>query len=244
MAVTESHPASFLLVHGSWHGAWCWDRLVPLLEERGHRVLAIDLPAHGQDTTSPFRATLGAYSECIQAAGAGLAEKPILVGHSMGGIAITQAASDAPDRFAGLVYLCAFVPLAGDSFIKLGVRDRESLVPVSVGLRISGPNIRRSRAQAVFYGDCSDEDAAGAIARLRPDPWRPLFHGLVERHPVNLPRGYVECTRDRAISISRQRAMAARGGIDRIATIETDHSPFLSRPRELASQLHDMTSIL
>lgn len=233
-----------MLIHGSWHGAWCWDRFVPRLRERGHRVAAIDLPAHGEDGTPSHRATLGAYSRCVQAAAAGLEEKPVLVGHSMGGLAVTQAAFDAPDLFAALVYLCAFVPLPGESLLQLARHDDDSLVPASIRFRPAGVRIRPERARAAFYEECSEADAAWATARLRPDPWLPLMQKPVERHPVTLPRGYIECVKDRAISLSRQRAMHGRLAFERIATLGTDHSPFLSAPEGLASELHDMAAQL
>ena len=78
-------------------------------------------------------------------------------------------------------------------------------------LSISGPRIVPERARAVFYGSCSEADAAWATARLRPDPPIPLLQRFVERNSHTLPRGYIECTEDRAISIERQRFMAGRG---------------------------------
>jgi len=234
---------TFLLVHGAWHGAWCWDRLVPALADRGHRGVAIDLPAHGEDLVPPWRASLRAYSRRVREAAAALAERPVLLGHSMGGLAISQAAADGPDEFAGLVYLCAFVPAPGESLASLGRLDRDSLVPKSVRLGWSGPRIRAARAKAVFYGSCSDADAQWAAARLRPDPWRPLVQGHRPQHPIRIPKVYVECTQDRAISLHRQRAMADRFEFERIVTMDTDHSPFLSRPDELAAHLAEVADL-
>ena len=97
--------ASFLLIHGSWHGAWCWERLLPPLRARGHTARAVDLPGHGEDRTPAWRIGLGSYARRIVDAAGALEVPPILVGHSMGGMAITQAAADAPTAFAGLVCL-------------------------------------------------------------------------------------------------------------------------------------------
>lgn len=101
--------ARFLLVHGSWHGAWCWRDVLPLLREMGHDAKAIDLPGHGDDTTPPSKVTLAAYSDAVIAA---MRPDTILVGHSMGGYPITAAAEKATQRVAHLVYLAAYVPLS------------------------------------------------------------------------------------------------------------------------------------
>ncbi len=235
--------ASFVLVHGSWHGAWCWEKVVPQLSDAGHEVIAIDLPAHGEDRTSPWLVSLGAYSRCIQRAVAGCAQKPILVGHSMGGMAITRAALDAPGEAAALVYVCAFVPLPGESLAGLGRQDPGSLVLASARIGLRTIHVRPEKATPLFYQCCSQEDAARAIERLRPDPWLPMLQKLKGKSVPVLPRGYIECTEDQAISLERQRAMVSRTPFDQIATIETDHSPFLSTPDELVRVLDGMAQL-
>jgi len=232
--------ATFLLVHGAWHGAWCWERLLPALAARGHHGVAIDLPDHGGDRGSPWSATLAHYAGRVRESAAALREPPVLLGHSMGGIVISQAATEGPGEFAALVYLCAFVPERGESLASLGRLDPSSLVPKSARLGLTGPRIRADRAKNVFYGSCSDEDARWASARLQVDPWLPLVQGFRPRHPIRVPRVYVECTQDRAISLDRQRAMRARFDFERVVTLDTDHSPFLSRPDELAAHLADI----
>jgi pimeloyl-ACP methyl ester carboxylesterase len=232
--------STFLLVHGSWHGAWCWERVAPLLEVEGHRVVAIDLPGHGADTTPFFRIGLGSYARRIEDAARELPEPPVLVGHSMGGAAITSAASRAPELYRALVYLCAFVPLPGDSVVRLAQEDLESQVPASIRRRVLSVRMRPGAAEPLFYGACSPEDAAGAAARLRPDPALPLFQKLGPGRPITAPRFYVACARDRALTIERQRAMASRAGIERVVSLDTDHSPFYSTPDELAHHLLDL----
>jgi pimeloyl-ACP methyl ester carboxylesterase len=168
--------------------------------------------------------------------------KPLVVGHSMGGAAITAAAVLDASAFSGLVYLAAFVPLAGDSVAALGARDTASLVPASVAPALGGLRVRPSRARALFYAECSEEDAAWATAQLRVDPLRPLFNRVRGDVASSLARAYVECTRDRAVSIGRQRAMLERAGIRQVFSMQTDHSPFLSAPEALAAHLDEFAS--
>src|SRR5580692_1596120 len=96
---------TFLLIHGAWHGGWCWRRVAPLLEPKGHQAVAADLPGHGADQTPTAPVTPESYTARICEIAGAQSEPVILVGHSMGGIAITQAAEDCPDKIRALVYL-------------------------------------------------------------------------------------------------------------------------------------------
>jgi pimeloyl-ACP methyl ester carboxylesterase len=234
---------TFLLVHGAWHGAWCWESLIPRLRDHGHRATAIDLPAHGEDRSSGYRATLGRYTRRVREAASRLDEPPWLVGHSMGGVSITQAAHDAPQAFAGLLYLCAFVPLPGDRMLALARQDPDTLVPRHATIRPWGVHFDPGGMEEVFCGTCLPQSARRAATRLCREPLLPMLQALRGEGPApgSLPRVYLECAQDRAISIGHQRHMAARAGIDRVVTLDTDHSPFLCAPTELALRLHEAT---
>ena len=95
--------ATYVLVHGAWHGAWAWDEVTPLLEAEGHTVDALDLPGHGDDRSPVSEMTLegnvNRILERIDAAG----EPVVLLGHSMGGMSVTQAAEHVPERISRLV---------------------------------------------------------------------------------------------------------------------------------------------
>jgi pimeloyl-ACP methyl ester carboxylesterase len=118
----------YVLVHGAWHGSWCWEKVVPLLSQAGHQVETLDLPGHGQDRT-PFREiTLAAYTKRVCATLDAQAEPVILVGHSMGGIVITQVAEERLEKIQTLVYLTAFLPQNGESLLQLARMNTDSLL--------------------------------------------------------------------------------------------------------------------
>src|SRR3954454_25062964 len=96
---------TFWLVHGAWHGGWCWERLAPELEARGAQVVAPDLPCEDVD------AGVSVYADVVDKA-LGEADDVVLVGHSLGGLTIPLVAARRPVR--RLVYLCAFVPTPGE----------------------------------------------------------------------------------------------------------------------------------
>ena len=97
---------TFVLIAGAWHGAWCWQKIVPLLEAQGHRVRIPDLPATGADTTDPAKVTLESWARFVAELLDAEPEPVILVGHSRGGVVISRAAEILPDKVRRLVYLC------------------------------------------------------------------------------------------------------------------------------------------
>jgi pimeloyl-ACP methyl ester carboxylesterase len=229
--------SEFVLVHGAWHGAWCWEKVVPLLAARGHRVRAIDLPGHGADPKPPGQVSWDDYMARMGETIASAQERPILVGHSLGGAVITGSADHWPERIRSLVYLCAILPDAPDfmsrfqatSALTGGVRP----APDGSVLELDPKVVHEA-----FYHDCSAADAERAAARLRPQP-AGGFQMKVDLAPGRfgrVPRHYVECTDDRAIDIASQRKMHASMPCT-VHTLAASHSPFLSMPDRLAEVL-------
>src|SRR5690348_17193003 len=164
--------ATFLLIHGGWHGAWCWERLEPALRRAGHAVIAPDLPGHGADPTPPSPDLPARYAPFVADRLRTAPEPVILVGHSSGGMIASEAARLAPERVAAIVYLAAFL-LPPGATPRDAIREedgsllREALiVDPAAGVTI----VRPDAAPAVFYADCPPDLAAWATARLQPEP--------------------------------------------------------------------------
>lgn len=118
MSVTERVSRDIVLVHGAWHGAWCWSDLVPLLEARGLRAHIFDLPDLGSGPTPAESVTLASYVERTVAEIDRIDESCWLLGHSMGGGVVTQATEDRAERLAGVIYLAAALPLDGEAIFR------------------------------------------------------------------------------------------------------------------------------
>ena len=232
---------TYVLVHGAWHGAWCWDRVVPLLEKAGHRAVAIDLPGHGQDRTPIAQVSLQAYAGRVCDVLSAQEEPVVLVGHSMGGLAITQAAEQTPAKVRTLVYLTAFLLRDGQSLLDVAQADTDALVLPNLVQSADGTSavVREDALKQVFYAGCPDEDVARAKSLLVPQATAP-FATPVQTTAGNwgrIPRVYIECLRDRAISPAVQKQMYTASPCQRVISMDTDHSPFFSAPRELAQHL-------
>ena len=232
---------TFVLVHGAWHGGWCWERVAGLLEARGHRVLAPDLPGHGADRTPLANVTLDSYAKHVCDVIGREPEPVVLVGHSMGGIVITAAAERIPERIRTLVYLTAFLLGDGESLFAVAGGDPGSaltgnLVPSSDGLSLS---VKPEAVVSAFYAECAPADAERASARLVPQALAPLTAPVrwTAERAGRIPRVYVECLRDRAISLAAQRRMVEARPCAKVFTLDTDHSPFYSAPEALAAHL-------
>jgi pimeloyl-ACP methyl ester carboxylesterase len=233
--------STYLLIHGAWHGGWCWRRVAPLLESKGHRVLTPDLPGHGDDSTPTASVTLKSYTERICEIAGAQTEPVILAGHSMGGVAITQAAENCPKQIGALVYVCAFLPRNGESLMTWARQDRESMVnPSTMSPRADGAvDFKPEFSREAFYAECSDDDVAFAQSRLVPQSVAP-FGVPVETTAEGwgrIPRYYVECARDRAITLRLQHEMQKYSPCRETFSIDTDHSPFFSAPEQLADIL-------
>jgi pimeloyl-ACP methyl ester carboxylesterase len=212
-----------VLVHGAFHGPRCWANVQTELTARGLTSDAVELPLRGLAADALVaRAAIEDAAPCI------------VVGHSYGGVVISEAASGVPG-VGGLVYVAAFMLDAGeDQLAILSEHDSDllgSLVAVDGGIAVDP-----TRAREVFYSDLTPDDAAEIIADLRP------MRGAADeradgprREPAwkVIPATYVACTRDRALPIAAQRSMATRA--ERVVEMPTDHSPFLTRPAELAA---------
>ena len=227
-----------VLVHGSYHGAWCWDRLTPELEKLGHRAVAVDLPI-----TDPAAAA-DAYADVVVNALAGTRD-PILVGHSMAGLVVPIAASRHPVR--RLVLLAAMMPIPGVSMNEQRANEPvDGLIPPTTAewtdlgddVWMVGP----ATATELFFHDARPDVAAWATARLRPQCYRVMAEpSPLERWP-SVPVTSIVCRDDRALNPEWSRTAARdRLGIGALE-INGSHSPFMTRPAELAAILHEVAS--
>jgi pimeloyl-ACP methyl ester carboxylesterase len=210
-----------VLVHGAWHGAWCWDSV--LAELRDHKIdaIAVEMPFTGfADDVDVVRSAIGSASQGV-----------VVCAHSYGGAVVSQAVTHLTN-IGHLVYLAAFVNTVDAS----ALTDRpisllEAIVPGAQGECSFDPRYARS----IFYGDSEPETIAATTPRLRPMVLDGAAIVATPAPPRSIPSTYVVCSRDGAVPPEAQYQMAR--GLDHVVVWPTDHSPFLTRPRDVAKLL-------
>lgn len=212
-----------VLVHGAWHGAWCWDQVVDELTRAGVASVAVELPFTSyDDDVATARAA-------IESTGDG----SVVCGHSYGGLVITQAASGLTD-ISRLVYLAAFQADEGEELMALLAQEPSKLLEALV-VSPEGVIVDPESVHEVFYGDSDESVSAAMAAQLRPVPSEGIR--VLAGRPAwkDIPSTYIVCTKDQAASPKLQRRLAERS--DEVIEWDTDHCAFLTRPKELADRL-------
>ena len=227
-----SERPDIVFVHGAWHGAWVWDRVLNVLGTSGWTAAALDLPGHGNSTepSTDLHGDADAVRDAVTARG----RPTVLVGHSYGGMVITDAGDH--DDVVSLVYVAAFLPDEGESLMSsrsAAGHDEPSELDTALEPSADGTSllVDPDAALTLFYDDCAPDLRHNACERLDPqrlDTFTQAPRSLAWR---SKPTTYVVCTRDRALDERHQRRMAQGAG--RVVELPSSHSPFLSMPERL-----------
>lgn len=232
---------TFILIHGSWHSSWNWHKVIPILEKQGHKAVAIDLQGMGRDKTPIHKVKMHTTAKKICHLIDNIEGKVILVGHSKNGIMISQVAESRPNKIEKLVYLAAYLIPNGKTQREYSMQDTEGVLKPYVTLN---QNLKATTLQAdIFkeglYHDCEDNITELAKLLLSPEPiesgMTPLK--LTEKNYGKIPRFYIECTEDRAVTPYIQRKMYTEMPCKKVFQMNTSHSPFFSQPQALVDIL-------
>lgn len=235
---------TYLLIHGSWHSAWNWHKVVPLIEKAGHKAIAIDLPGMGRDKTPIQEVRMKSTVEIICRLIDNIPGKVILVGHSKNGIMISQAAEYRPDKIEKLIYLAAYLIPDGKTQKEYSVQDTEGwLKPyVSQHPETNSHTLQPEIFREGLYHDCDEDITELAKVLLSNEPVESAITPLqlTEENFGRVPRVYIECTEDRAVTPFIQRKMYTETPCEKVYSLPTSHSPFFSNPKELVEILLDV----
>jgi pimeloyl-ACP methyl ester carboxylesterase len=220
----------FVLVHGASHGAWCWERVVPLLEAdaRVGEVIAVDLPGHGasRDVKPLADITLDDYVEHV----AGLIEARdlvdvVIVGHSLAGLTLPRVAHRVEARLRRVVYMASSNPEKGRTVNDL---MDHPLSPIRRGVSM----------ETMFCNDLDSDTTHWLMSQLVDEPPR-LMQTPVEvpRAPAGVPSTYILLEQDETLPPDYQREQARTAGVDEVVRFDSGHSAFAAKPRELAELL-------
>jgi pimeloyl-ACP methyl ester carboxylesterase len=215
-----------VLVHGAWHGPWCWDDLRPRLERMGWRTTTPQLASASRTGTEPRP---GLYDDAqVLARHIDAIDGPVvLIGHSYGGAPVTEFAGRGTGKVTHLVYVAAYQPDAGESLYAM----HGAPVPDDVSGVVPVPD----NPVTMFYNDVAPDVAAEAVRQLVPQTVRSWSEGVRTAGWRTIPATYVLCEKDQALPPAMQEKFALRAGS--LYRLASGHSPFLSMPGELADVL-------
>jgi pimeloyl-ACP methyl ester carboxylesterase len=243
-ANTEIGKSPVVLVHGAWQASYAWEDVKNNLIAQGYQVKVVNLKGHGDDNTPVNELSFSGYVDQVKAAVNSFNEPVILIGHSLGGAVITQTATEVPAKIAKLVYVAGFIPQTGKSVLDYAGLDRASLLGPVLEFNadqtlagLANPDINFLK---VFIQDGTDKQKQFVLDHYRAEPVIPLATPLnytTDNYTAAGKKYYVFTIEDNAISYPFQKQMAADAGITKTFTINTGHSPFISKPTELTSIL-------
>ncbi|XP_057776764.1 methylesterase 17 [Salvia miltiorrhiza] len=246
----EDAPPHFVLIHGISGGAWCWYKIKCLMENCGYKVTCLDLKGAGMDQTDPNAVvSFEDYNQPLIDFLSSLHDhqQVILVGHSAGGLSL----SDAIQRFGKkkiklAVFVAATMLKSGyltDQDIKDGVPDLSGfgelneVYDIGFGLGEGNPPtstiIKRELQRKIIYNLSPQEDATLAAMLLRPGPIQALVTAkfpVAEKDEEQVARIYIKTTQDNVIKAEQQEAMIKKWAPSYVYVLESDHSPFFSAP--------------
>ncbi len=232
--------ATFVLVHGAWHGGWCWQKVIPFLEAAGHEVYAPTLTGLAE-RASELSPDVGLDTHVQDIVGL-LVDKDlhgvILVGHSYGAMVITGVVDAVPERIAHLIYLDTFVPRDGESMV-----DVSPLVIWLLRKQARGDGWRINSHGD--YGVTREPDRSWVLSKVTPQPLKTLEQPLHLKHPAIVstkPRTHIDCTGSSFV-FSLMRHLLARRALPpteagwRLRQLPAGHDVMITMPRELADLL-------
>ncbi|MFQ5912554.1 MAG: alpha/beta fold hydrolase [Nitrospinota bacterium] len=237
----ENSEKAYLLVHGSCHGAFCWEEVISHIEKRGKKAYTLDLPGHGARIPERPKVRYEDYPSAV----VGFIEKGdlknvVLVGHSMAGIVIPKVAERIPERLSHLIFLSAFVLQDGESLVDNCPPEQQTLFADLAGQSPDNTVMFPENVFLEFFANGMDVDKAKAAYRkLTPTPYHPYTQkvDLKNFYGMDLPMSYVFCKRDKALPDGWWHPKMSSRIKHTYAEIDTCHEVMFSEPEACAETI-------
>ena len=232
---------TFVVVHGAWQAPYVWQAVKEQLEANGQKVVVVELPAHGDDYTSPANVSIDVYRDKVIDAMESIKGKVILVGHSLGGVVASAIAEKVPNRIEKLIYIGAYVPANGQSLLDLASTDPQShlgsnLIPSKDQLTL---DVVHDSIASIFSQDALPEVQKLVLEKFRVEAAIPFTNKatLTNANFGKVDKYYIHTLQDHVIGMDLQNKMVSAANITKVFSLNTSHSPFLSQPSQVTKLL-------
>lgn len=233
-------PDRIVIVHGAFQNAEAWSAVATLLKAKGHDVAVVDLP--GRDAKGDLnKVSLAAYRDAARAVIDAKPEPVFLVGHSFGGITISNVAEVDAAMVKKLIYVAAYVPKTGESMQTLSAMDKNNKFNQQnfvLAPDYTYAEVLEADRGLIFANDGTPEVQATTTKMLLREPLGPIAEPVtLSAVFVAVPKAYVRTAKDNAISSTLQDMMIERAKIKQVISLDTGHSPFITTPEKSAEAI-------
>jgi pimeloyl-ACP methyl ester carboxylesterase len=236
---------TFVLVHGAWHGAWCWAAVINQLERLGDRAWAVDLPGHGMNRADRAKVTLESYVKSVAASieERGLSDV-VLAGHSLGGLTIPGVAARIPSRIKRVVWVTALVALDGQPIIDPATSALAAAAGSQPERSLTMDLMGKEFLDGIF-NDVPPPLKDYVMSALCPQPLAPLFTpvAMAPYFATGIPSSFIVCENDRAPvpgAPNWHPHFSSRLRNPTLKFIKSGHEVMFTHPIECAQALHDL----
>jgi pimeloyl-ACP methyl ester carboxylesterase len=235
---------TIVLLHGAFQNGYStWHKVMPELCLKGCKVIVVTLPGRDKDGKDPKMLSTEIYHDTVLKAIEGETAPVVLVGHSFGGISISNVTEAAPDKIKALVYLSAYLPRDGESLMTLAQTDRDSYLGKPGNLILSPDyalaSIQEDQKANIFANDAIAIDKAAIVASLIPELAGPqgIPVKLTEANFGRVPKFYIETTQDHCVSPYLQEQMIAHTQLVKVIKLEAGHASYITQPKVVAAAI-------
>jgi pimeloyl-ACP methyl ester carboxylesterase len=229
-----------VIVHGAFQTAAAWSQVEKMLEAKGHDVDVVDLP--GRDAKGDLKTvSLAAYRDAVTAVINSKTDPVYLVGHSFGGITISNVAELAPTKIKKLIYVAAYLPKSGESLQSLSAEDKNNKFTQTnfvVAKDYSYAEVLEVDRGLIFANDASAETRVTVTKDLVKEPLAPMAEPVTLTAAFeSVAKAYIRTMKDNAVSTPLQDMMIGRAGVNQVISVDTGHTPFITAPEAIADAI-------
>ncbi|MEO1668565.1 MAG: alpha/beta fold hydrolase [Chloroflexota bacterium] len=245
-AAAQEDTPTYVLVHGAFQDSSAWDLVVSEMEAAGATVVTASLAGRDGDETPLQEQTLETHVAAVSAVVEAQDGPVILVGHSLGGMIISQVAENMPERVETLIYVTAFLPLSGEYQGAISENDRFSQLNPNLVIDEESFTIGVNPEvfAEIFCPDCNEEQAE-MVSSSQLDESLAAIPGTVELSDENfgsIRKVYIMAAQDFVLSAQLQAFMLSRVPVERVYALNTGHAPYITAPESLATLLIEAQS--